>query len=245
MFLIICIATILLIIYFREETPERKGKEGEMEIASILKKLPSEKYMVIHDVLLKTSYGTSQIDHIVLSEFGIFVIETKNYSGWIYGGENSEYWTKNIFGNKYTFRNPLKQNYAHIKSLMEILNIHNTSLFIPIIAFSNEAEIKIRSSKDIINFYQIIRVISCYQDEKLTKSQLQEFAKKLLNFENYTQEDKEAHITKIKNKVYKKNIDLINGRCPKCGKNLVKRTGKYGEFLGCSNYPQCRFTKNF
>ena len=53
---------------------------------------------------------------MVLSEYGIFVIETKNYSGWILGGEYSEEWTKNVYGKKYKFRNPLKQNYTHVNS---------------------------------------------------------------------------------------------------------------------------------
>ena len=33
--------------------------------------------------------------------------------------------------------------------------------------------------------------------------------------------------------------------CPKCGKDLLVRRGRLGEFLGCSGYPKCRFTQNF
>lgn len=61
---------------------------------------------------------TTQIDHIVVSIHGIFVIETKNYKGWIYGNSNNEYWTQNIYGNKYSLYNPLLQNKNHIKSLL-------------------------------------------------------------------------------------------------------------------------------
>lgn len=110
----------------------RKGQAGENKVARILQKLPTEKYKIVNDILIKNSHGTTQIDHVVLSEYGVFVIETKNYSGWIYGGEYSEEWTKNVYGNKYQFRNPLKQNYAHIKALMDILEIKSQDLLIPI-----------------------------------------------------------------------------------------------------------------
>lgn len=144
--------------------PGIKGRFGKNKVAGILNTLPPDKYIIINDLLLKTSHGTSQIDHVVLSEYGIFVIETKNYSGWIYGSEHSEEWTKNVYGNKYKFRNPLKQNYAHVKALMEVLEITNQSLFIPIIAFSNQADIKVQASKRGINFCNLRSCIFSYQN---------------------------------------------------------------------------------
>ena len=63
-----------------------------------------------------------------------FVIETKNYKGWITGSEYSDQWIKNMYGKKYPFRNPLKQNYAHVKALEEKLGVSEDK-FIPIVAF--------------------------------------------------------------------------------------------------------------
>lgn len=169
-FVIILIAFILIIL-FRIKMPSIKGRLGENNVSNILKRL-SDEYFVINDLLLKTSRGTTQIDHVVISKYGIFVIETKNYTGWIYGGENAENWTKNVYGNKYSFRTPLKQNYAHIKALMEILGISSFDVFVPIVAFSNQADIKVQCSKEVINFYELLRTISCYQQERLKFSSM-------------------------------------------------------------------------
>ena len=57
--------------------------------------LPSE-YYVMDDVVLNTVRGTTQIDHIVISKYGVFVIETKNYRGIIYGNDDSKKWNQNI-----------------------------------------------------------------------------------------------------------------------------------------------------
>ena len=97
LFIIFITLSIILKIFL----PKFKGYLGEKSVAIILSFLPSDKYYVIHDVLVKSGDRTTQIDHIVVSIYGIFVIETKNYKGWITGFDNSEYWTKNVFGNKY------------------------------------------------------------------------------------------------------------------------------------------------
>lgn len=105
MFLLGVFILIAILIKFNE--PKIKGHIGEKAVVNRLSSLPENKYTVINNVMLRTDYGTTQIDHIVVSVYGIFVIETKNYSGWITGGEFSEEWTKNMYGKKYTFRNPL------------------------------------------------------------------------------------------------------------------------------------------
>ena len=88
-----------------------KGEMGEKRVAGILSRLPRGKYLVINDLLVRHANGhTSQIDHVVVSEYGIFLIETKNYTGWIYGGVNSEYWTQNIYGKKYQMYNPIQHD---------------------------------------------------------------------------------------------------------------------------------------
>jgi len=89
--IILIILTILVLCFvFR---PSDKGKLGEKEMSRYLKRLPISEYIVLNDIMLENEFGkTCQIDHVVLSIYGIFVIETKNYKGWIFGGENSEEW---------------------------------------------------------------------------------------------------------------------------------------------------------
>ncbi len=96
--LFLIVAVVIIILLFR--LIPSKGKVGEKRVATILKRLPEDDYKVINDLLLSSNGYSTQIDHIVVSVYGIFVIETKFYQGWIYGGENSEYWTQNIYGVK-------------------------------------------------------------------------------------------------------------------------------------------------
>ena len=75
-----------------------KGKSGEAIVKFWVKKfLDPNKYRIISDVIFKSGDGTTQIDHIVVSEYGIFVIETKNMKGWIFGSKDSEMWTQKIY----------------------------------------------------------------------------------------------------------------------------------------------------
>ena len=80
-------------------SPQNIGKRGERRVARKLDWL-SKEYITLNDLLLPTRYGTTQIDHVVVSPYGIFVIETKNYKGWIFGHENSEEWKQSLLGKR-------------------------------------------------------------------------------------------------------------------------------------------------
>lgn len=54
--------------------------------------------------LIEDDLGMTQIDHIYISKFGIFVVETKNYKGWIYGKTHDKEWTKNVYGKNTLFK---------------------------------------------------------------------------------------------------------------------------------------------
>lgn len=92
------IILILAIVAFILNLPSVKGYFGELTIRILLKLLDKDKYKVINNVIIPSVDGkTAQIDHIVVSVYGIFVIETKNYNGWIFGSENSQNWTQIIY----------------------------------------------------------------------------------------------------------------------------------------------------
>ena len=108
MWTFLVIALIAASIVLRIYEPAIKGIIGEKRVRKQLDKLSPENYRVLNDVMVRTEKGTSQIDHVVVSIYGIFVIETKNYTGWIHGSENSEYWTQSIYRKKTKFRNPIR-----------------------------------------------------------------------------------------------------------------------------------------
>ena len=103
--------------------------------------LDSKVYRRIHNLILTAQGGTTQIDHVLVSVFGIFVVKTKNMSGWIFGNERSPKWMQSICGKKFQFQTPLHQNYRHTKALEEFLNLPE-SCFHPIVFFIGECELK-------------------------------------------------------------------------------------------------------
>ncbi len=114
------IVIILAIVTRILTSPVRKGKKGEARVKKQLKQLDETKFRILNNLMIGHKDKIVQIDHLVVSIYGIFVIETKNYSGWIYGNERSENWTQVLFQVKKRFRNPIKQNWAHVITLKEI-----------------------------------------------------------------------------------------------------------------------------
>ncbi|MEZ7502055.1 NERD domain-containing protein [Psychrobacter sp. Arc29] len=123
-----------------------KGFLGETVInVAMWLKLEKDVYHRLNGITLpRANGGSTQIDHVIVSVHGIFVIETKNYKGWIYGSENQKQWTQ-VFqnGSKFKFQNPLRQNYLHIKTLADLLGLE-LSYFHSMIAFIGECELKTR-----------------------------------------------------------------------------------------------------
>ena len=218
------------------------GKAGENKVAGILNSLPRE-YKVINNVIIPHQKGTSQIDHIVLSPYGIFVIETKNYSGWIFGNEQSEKWKqtfKTTQGNY--FYNPIKQNWGHVYSLSAYLQL-DKGIFKPIIVFSNEAKLKIDTETPVINMSRLKRQMLSYRQQIISTDDVALIYDKIIKTNLVGAENEKRHINAVKNKVSQRQTALKNGKCPKCGNDLVLRNGKYGQFYGCANYPKCKFTQ--
>ncbi|AUX86361.1 NERD nuclease [Acinetobacter sp. ACNIH2] len=127
--------------------PFLKGKMGEFAVAAHVKLyLDRDSYTLLNDCTLPDEQNqTTQIDHILLSPFGIFVIETKNYKGWIFGSQHQKTWTQKIYKKSFKFQNPLHQNYKHQKVLEAVLSdivepqfIHSLVVFMPDCEFKTQ-----------------------------------------------------------------------------------------------------------
>lgn len=96
------------------KSPWAKGHIGELLVRLFAHwQLDKQTYRRLHNVTLDTPDGTTQIDHVFLSPYGIFVLETKNMSGWIFGSEKQAQWTQKLHKRTFKFQNPLRQNYKH------------------------------------------------------------------------------------------------------------------------------------
>lgn len=126
----------------QKQVAVRKGEIGEYKIDIQLDQLPND-CRYLSDLLIKNPKAKSdysQIDHVVLTPYGIFVIETKNYQGTIYGGKDSKTWSVN---GKFKMMNPFVPNYSHIKALASLIDSKYQDLFISLVSFTKRSTFKV------------------------------------------------------------------------------------------------------
>jgi hypothetical protein len=231
---------ILCLIYYVKK-PIIKGFLGEKAISIILSRLDSKKYRVINDLMIEVEGKTSQIDHVIISNYGIFVIETKNYKGWIIGDEYSEYWTQVIYKRKEKLYNPIRQNYGHVQALKNYLSDYPDLKYIPNDVFSVTADLKVKTKSDVVYSLKLLKTIKQYDEENITDPDKEKIQSRLLELNIKQKETRKKHVEDIILMKEEKMVRIESDTCPKCGGSLVIRNGKYGKFKGCSNYPKCKF----
>ena len=212
------------------------GWFGEHWTRQALNKLPKEKYMVLNDLLIETNNATHQIDHVVISRYGIFSIETKQYNGYITGNKYDKNWVRHAGKKKYYYTNPIRQNYGHVKALSELLKIDESKIY-NIVCIPSKAKLKIEHDGELVRYDSLVNKILSYNEEKIDN--VEEIIN-LIKTNNITNKSvKKQHINNIRENV----VDKDPNKCPKCGGELVERNGKYGAFIACSNYPKCKYTR--
>lgn len=109
-------------------------------------------YHSINNVTIPTKDGTTtQIDHVIVSRFGVFVVESKSMKGWIFGDAKSAQWTQSLpGGRKFRFQNPLRQNYRHTKALSEFLGIDHR-LFHSVVMFWEDCQFKTPVPENVLS----------------------------------------------------------------------------------------------
>jgi restriction system protein len=223
-----------------------KGATGEAFVRlSAGIRLPSEAYRALHNVTLKGESGTTQIDHIIVSRFGVFVIETKHMKGWIFGAERNSQWTQSIFGNSYSFQNPLRQNYRHVKVLEAALGIP-AELIHSMVVFSGTSTFKSRLPPNVFHGQEYIGHIKSFQVPVLSEAKVRDILEKLQATRlPPTLATRRLHIQNVRSL---KN-SYVEKLCPRCGNPMILRTARQGwntgrQFWGCSTYPRCRAIQN-
>lgn len=159
---------------FKAFKPFLKGKFGEFAVSIHAKKYLTEDYILLNNCTLPDEQsGTTQIDHILLSPYGIFIIETKNYKGWIFGGERQKMWTQKIFKNSYKFQNPLHQNYKHQKVLEAVLSdIVDSKYLHSVIVFMPDCEFKTAMPANVFRGKVWTEYVKAFKDEVISPMKL-------------------------------------------------------------------------
>lgn len=235
------ISVIVAIFSKKTDNSESKGEQGEHIVAEALGDTVKGEQYVINDIIFKTETGNScQIDHIFINKFGIWVIETKNWSGLIFGQENQREWTQVLaYGNtKNALYNPIKQNATHIYHLSKFLKVNN--IFQNVVVFLPHADISNINSDYVYSLNDLCSIKNKITSTALSVDEMEHYYDLLSELKNNSTVSREEHIENI----HKMQTELQQGICPRCGGNLVLRDGQHGPFYGCSNYPKCKFTKN-
>jgi hypothetical protein len=132
----------LKIFFLWFNSAKQKGVRGERIVACRLRSgLPSE-YLIYNDLYFPLADGTTtQLDHVIISRYGVFVVETKNYDGWIFANARSATWTQTIYKKKSRFQNPIRQNYYHKCALGNLLGLPKEYI-IGVVVFTGQCEFK-------------------------------------------------------------------------------------------------------
>ena len=224
-----------------------KGVVGEF-IVNLSAKLflDKEKYHLIKNVTLPTENGSTQIDHIIVSKYGIFVVETKNMKGWIFGSPNQKTWTQKIYKHSSKFQNPLHQNYKHTKTLESLLELNEERIF-SVIVFVGDSTFKTEMPENVTYGKGYIRFIKSKVQHVFTELEVKEITSKIKSGRlTPSFKTNREHIKHVKTIVEKKENSQS---CPKCGEEMVLREVKKGQnignkFWGCSSFPKCRGVVN-
>lgn len=242
------IPIIILIAFFK--SPYFKGKAGEAMVNTANNiRLDKTIYNTdLKDITIKMNDGTTtQIDHIIISRFGIFVIETKNMKGWIFGSKEQKQWTQSIYGKKHSFQNPLHQNYKHTKALEELLG-YKENIY-SIVTFVGDCEFKTNMPNNVFIGGRYIAYIKSFNKHVFNTSQVNSIVQKLKDTSlSKTRATNKAHTSSLKHRYTDSSISLTNDPkiiCKKCGSVMAERRNRKSgeEFLGCSNFPKCKNTE--
>lgn len=240
------------------QSPVVKGWMGEVLLHLSLKVfLDSRRYRLFRNVTLPTDDGSTQIDHIVVSRHGVFVVETKNYAGWIFGKPHDKMWTQKFPRHTSKFQNPLRQNYKHVRTLEALTGLPGNALF-SVIAFVGSAQFKTPMPDNVTRLHGCVAFIRAKQAMLLTEQEVGRVIERIASGRlEPSMATHAAHVRHVRDLVKAKEAQgtpastpapapPASTRCPHCSgalEDYIYKTGaKAGNaFRGCVEFPVCHY----
>lgn len=196
---------------------EAIGREAEQQLAAILTRQLPEKFTHFQNLILKTAQGDlTEVDHLIISPYGVYVIEIKNYQGWIFGDTSSPQWTVRLFKKSFQFQNPLRQNYKHTEAVAHVLEIdgkYEPLKVQSIVAFNRTAEFKSKFPENVMYLDQVLHYIQIKAkvgrligDETLFKYRI-----RLNNIADKSEELKEQHRIQLEGQELMRDLNARRG----------------------------------
>ncbi|OGC80822.1 hypothetical protein A2943_02420 [Candidatus Adlerbacteria bacterium RIFCSPLOWO2_01_FULL_51_16] len=178
------------------------GRSGEKFVSKKLSDLDPIKYTILDNLMLPSdgNISTTQVDHVVVSNFGIFVIETKSYSGWIFGNAYQRNWTQVIYRYKKKFYNPLYQNYAHTKALETLIRPFYPKLpIIGFVAFPSAEKLQVSGTNAVGQARDIVRKIQSYTTEIISDADKTNVVEILTAYNLKDKQTRTSHLKSARN----------------------------------------------
>lgn len=174
MFFCIILILLMLAVVTYLKSPNFKGKVGEFMVSEHVANYLSAEYILLNNCTLPDQKdGTTQIDHILISPYGVFIVETKNYTGWIFGNARQKQWTQKIYKKSYKFQNPLHQNYKHIKVLEMVLSdVVDPQYLHSIVVFTARSEFKTDMPENVFRSKAWIEYVKRFDQQVISPMKL-------------------------------------------------------------------------
>jgi hypothetical protein len=158
---------------FRRNAKSFQNSGEALLTQTLSKHFNTEDYHLLNHITLKHGDVTTQVDHILVSRFGVFVIETKNYTGWIFANAEHATWTQATFNDKYKFQNPVHQNYRHVLAVQALLDFVPASAIHSVVVFVGDAEFKTDVPAGVFTLPKLIEYLKSCREEVLSLNRMQ------------------------------------------------------------------------
>lgn len=183
--------------------PKVKGAIGEVKLHDNLQRQLSDEYRVVTNILMPSEHearqdDTTQIDHVVVSRYGVFVIETKNYEGWILGGERQKTWTQSLYKKKFKFQNPLHQNYKHMKAIQSRFKVSDDKIQ-SLVVFVGKSEFKTDMPDNVVDMSGVLGYIQSFDKKVISQDFADNVVYELKTYKfDTTRDDNKQHVQRLR-----------------------------------------------
>ncbi|MEP7248113.1 MAG: nuclease-related domain-containing protein [Gammaproteobacteria bacterium] len=168
-----CLLGGLWIGRVRQGAAENRGEAAVRRLLS--EEFSAPDYHLLNNLTLPDGDGdgTTQIDHVLVSRFGVFVLESKHYAGWIYGSERNATWTQVLYKKHYKFQNPLRQNYKHVVCVSSLLDFLSPGLVHSVVVFTGDAVLKTPMPREVLGLGQLAEYLRDFRTEVISQNRLE------------------------------------------------------------------------
>ena len=159
---------------FRSRHAPTFQNSGEALVSRVLlSEFGPPDYHLMNHVTIQMDDGTTQVDHILISRFGVFVIETKDYKGWIFANATHETWTQVLFRLRFKFQNPMFQNKRHVRAVQGLLDFLPLEAIRSVIVFTGDAEFKTETPQGVITLSRLVGYLRAQTEEVMSLNRMQ------------------------------------------------------------------------